>query len=135
MKVASIKFHTNAILLFAFITLLSLLIVKGYIYTYLLTNFSVRTYISCDIGGQSCFTTDDKDYYAYATMNGTDYKRCGAEDSCDEFCALPGNCKIEFCSSDVSSSDEWCSASTSVSDQLTNNAIDSGDTGSSTGSI
>jgi len=103
------KFHTNAILLFAFIALLSLLVLKGYIYTYLLTDFPVRAYISCSPENQSCFTTDDTDYYAYVTMSGDGYKQCSSDDTCDEFCAITGNCEIEYCTNEAGSSDEWCS--------------------------
>lgn len=105
----NVKVNYNLILLVSFIGLLAILIVKGYVYTYILADFPVRTYFSCDPTERSCFTSDDEEYYTYGTLPAKLYRACAEDKSCDVACESSGVCELEYCTEKAEIDTEWCS--------------------------
>lgn len=101
------KFHYNQILLVAFVVLLVLVLVKGYIYTFVYSDFSVRAYVECDPAEEICFMYEDE-AYAYAYVPATEYAKCSVDDSCGDFCSGSGICEMEYCSEDLIAEGESC---------------------------
>lgn len=105
----SVKVNYNLILLVSFIGLLTILIVKGYVYTYVLADFPVRTFFSCDPTEHTCFTVDDEEYYTYGTLPASFYRVCAEDQSCDAVCEGSDMCELEYCTEETESDTEWCS--------------------------
>lgn len=105
----NVKINYNLIFLVSFLGLLTILIVKGYVYTYILADFPVRTYFSCDPEEHSCFTVDDEEYYTYGTLPAKLYRICSENESCDDACDGSVLCKLEYCTEEKESDTEWCS--------------------------
>lgn len=105
----NVKINYNLILLVSFLGLLTILIVKGYVYTYILADFPVRTYFSCDPEEHSCFTADDEEYYTYGTLPAKLYRVCAENEDCDDVCGESVLCELEYCTEEKRSDTEWCS--------------------------
>lgn len=105
----SVKINYNLVLLVSFLGLLAILIAKGYVYTYVLADFPVRTYFSCDPAEHSCFTVDDEEFYTYGTLPAERYRICAEDESCDDACDGSDLCELEYCTEEAESDEEWCS--------------------------
>jgi hypothetical protein len=111
------KFHYNQILLVALVVLFVLVLFKGYIYTFVYSDFSVRTYVTCDPVEKTCFMYEDE-IYAYAYMPANEYATCSIDDSCNDLCSESDICEMEYCSEDLVKEGESCITGEPLEDEM-----------------
>lgn len=102
------KINKEKIASIAFIAIFFVVMLKGYLYTFVFSDFSIKTPVFCDPTTESgCFVSEGE-FYKYAVIGADLYDECNTEDTCVEICVQTDSCEIIYCDADTVGSDEEC---------------------------